>query len=334
MILSTRFAAPVVALVSLGAARAIGDDSAALLARFRAEGPTGWARLEQYDDELTYTAKVTSTDTFFKDNKKVEHKTVLTWVRRPGCLRVEKRELDGDNEGRTTVSVHTESHMFQVSRAKDGGPSWRLMHSGAIKKGSDTQFLLANAEYIVRPTTSFIAGTFYRCLDLDGASTITLEKARTEDDGIRIDFHSAGKNLLNIPFDTRGSIVFDPANNWAVRSYQHTKSSGSRVAVVNTFAEPDRDGVRRIASKRYNSYAPHGTVVREIVYESTKTGPAPPERFRLADFGLPDPLGPLPNRFATAYALAGAAAACGLFALWFRRRARKARAVVTPGSAP
>src|SRR5207253_2238920 len=120
----------------LAATRAVGDDSTALLARFHTEGPQGWARLEKYDDGLTYTAKVTSTDTFFKDNRKVERRTVLTWVRRPGCLRVEKQELDGDKEGRTTVAVHTESHMFQVSRTNDSGPNWRLVSSGAIRSGS------------------------------------------------------------------------------------------------------------------------------------------------------------------------------------------------------
>jgi hypothetical protein len=69
MTLSTRLAAPAAVLLALLPARAAGDDSAALLARFRTEAPQGWARLEKYDGELTYTAKVTSTDTFFKGNR-------------------------------------------------------------------------------------------------------------------------------------------------------------------------------------------------------------------------------------------------------------------------
>lgn len=330
---SVRLAAPVAVIMSLVTTRAVGDDSAALLARFRAEAPRGWARLEQYDDELTCTANVTVTDTFFKDNRTVEHKSRLAWVRRPGCVRLEAQELDGKNEGQTTVSVYTDSYLFEVSRPR-GGVGWQLIHSGAIQKSSDIRFMLRSWMSIIRPTTSFAVGTFYRCLDLEGDSTITFEKAQMEDDGIRIDFHAVGRSLANRPFDTRGSIVFDPANHWAVRSYHHAKPSGFRVAVVNTFADPDRDGIRRIVSKRYSSHASHGSVLQEITYESTKTGPAPPERFRLADFGLPDPLGPLPSRFPTAYVFAGAAIVCGLIALWLRRRARNARPVATAGSTP
>jgi hypothetical protein len=229
--------------------------------------------------------------------------------------------------------------MFEVRRAKDGGEGWQLLHSGAIKQKTDLLDLLMNYVSIVRPTTSFGAGKYYHLLDLKGDSTITFEKARVEDDGIRIDYRTSGIGpLLKHRFETHGSIVFDPANHWAVRSYQCTFSDeahggpgGHRVAVVHTFAEPDRAGVRRIASRRYETWAPHGSVLQEITYESTKTGPAEPERFRLADFGLPDPLGPLPRRFPTAYVLAAAAAVCGLIALWFRRRTRQGRPAVTTG---
>lgn len=334
MTLSTRLMATVV-VASLLPARTVGDDSAALLARFRTEAPQGWARLEKYDDELTYSALFIKTDTFFKENQKVETKSKLTWVRRPDCLRVESQELDGKHEGRTTVAVHTETHLFEVSHAKDGGTSWQLLHAGAIKERTDLLHLLRKFVCIVRPTTSFGSGKLYHLTELAGDSTITFEKARIDDDGIRIDYHTAGIGpVLKKPFETHGFIVFDPANNWAVRSFQFATPEGFRVACVNTFTEPDREGVRRIASMRYNTFAAHGTVSHEIDYESTKTGPATPEQFRLAAFGLPDPLGPLPRRFPTAFVLAAGAVACGVVAFWFRRRARTARLAVTPGPTP
>jgi hypothetical protein len=338
MTLSTRFAAPLIVLACLLPARATGDDSAALLARFRAEAPQGWARLEEYDDELTYNATMTWTSTYFQQNRKDVRKTKLTWVRRPGCLRLEKLELDGKNEGRTTVAVHTETHMFEVSRGKDEGTGWQLLHGGAIKQKTDLQHLLLNSEMVVRPTTSFSSGKYYHLRDLEGDSTITFDKAGVVADGIRIDYRTSGTGpLLNKPFETRGSIVFDPANHWAVRSYQYTwserlKPGGYRVAAVHTFTEPDRAGVRRVASRRYETWAPHGSVLHEIIYESIQSGFAQPERFRLADFGLPDPLGPLPSRFPTAYVLAGAALVCGVIAMWFRRRAHLARQAMTAGS--
>jgi hypothetical protein len=322
-----------VVLVCLLPGRATSDDSAALLARFRAEAPQGWARLEKYDDELTYTATMTWTNTYFKDNKKDVRKTKLTWVRRPGCLRLEKTDLDGKNEGRTTVAVHTDIHLFEVRRARDGGTAWQLLHAGEIKQKTDLLHLVTNAAITIRPTTSFDDGKYYHLPEIEGDSMITFEKARAEDDGIRIDCRTAGRGpLFNKPFETRGFIVFDPRNHWAVQSYQFISSDGSKVGSINTFAEPDRQGIRRVASKRYETWAPHGSVLLEFTYESKKTGPAPPERFRLADFGLPDPLGPLPSRFPTAYVLAGAALVCGVIAMWFRRRAHLARETMTPGS--
>jgi hypothetical protein len=333
MILSIRLLAHLVVLGCLFPTRATGDESAALLARFRTEAPLGWARLEEYDNELTYVATMTWTDTYFRENKKDVRKTKLSWVRRPGCLRLEKLDLDGKYEGRTTVAVHTDTHLFEVRQAKDAGTSWQILHSGAIKQETDLLYLLVNSTITVRPTTSFDAGKYYHLPEINADPTITLEKAQVEEGGIRIDFRTAGSGVIlnKKPFETRGSIVFDPANHWAVRSYKSTWADGFRVGSFNTFTEPDRQGVRRVATKRYETWAPHGSVLMEFTYESTKTGPAPPERFRLADFGLPDPLGPLPSRFPTALVLAAAAVVCGLIALWFRSRIRKARLAMTPG---
>jgi hypothetical protein len=331
MFLSIRIAALLVGFAALLPTRANGDESAALLARFRSEAPQGWARLEQSDDELSYSATLTWTDTYFQEKKKDVRNIELTWVRRPGCLRLKKLELDGKNEGRTTVAVHTETHLFEIRRAKDDGSSWQILHSGAIKQKTDLLYLVMNSVLIVRPMTSLSAGRYYHLRDLEGDSTITFDKAGAVEDGIRIDYRTSGRTpLLNRPFETKGSIVFDPANNWSVRSYQNVTPDGFRTASVNTFAEPGRDGVRPIASMRYETWAPHGSVLHEITYESTKSGAAPAERFRLADFGLPDPLGPLPSRFPTALVLAAAAVVCGLIALWFRRRIRKSRLAMTP----
>lgn len=303
------------------------DDSGALLARFRREAPEAWERLEKYDEEFTYNAQVTTTDTFFKDNRTVERRMALKWIRRPGCLLVEKEDLDGKNIGRKTVLAHTERYMFHVNKARDPGSRWQLVNAAGIKEKTDTQFLFMGAKFMYFPTTTFASGTFYRFLDLASDKTITFERASEEDGGIRIDYHNAGKTVNNNNFQTRGWIVLDPGNNWALRSYRFSNPDDLRVTVVNTFGEPDRNGIRRIVSTNYHSIAPHGTVHQDISYTSTRTGPAEPEEFRLASFDLPDPLGPLPRRFPTTLALIVGAFVCGVVALWFRRRSRKAQLI-------
>lgn len=315
----------VASLVFTSAACA-GDDSAALLDRFRAEGPIGWARLEERDDELTYRVQFSSTTSWQSGNYR--SRLSLIWVRRPGCLRVEVVELEGTNEGRTTALVHTDHHMFHVSRSK-GGATWRLVSAGDMREKSDILYLLAPmiGLHIVRPTTTFIAGTPYRFLDFKGDPTIKFSHARWDGDGIRIDFQAAGQaHMTKKAYETHGSIEFDPNNHWAMRSSELQRpSDGLRVRVENSFGEPDRHGFRPIIARREEHIGQTGSLVQEFRYDLTETGPAPAERFRLADFGLPDPLGPLPRRFPTAYVLTGAGLVCLVVALWFARRARRAR---------
>lgn len=323
----------IVALLVFASAARSEDDSAALLERFRLEGPVGWARLEERDDALTYRVHLTMKNAGQIRNDQSE--SSLTWMRRPGCLRLEKVELDGQNEGKTTALVHTENHMFHVNRSK-GSAGWRLVSAGEVTDKTDIELLLVPAigVYMVRPTTMFAPGTPYRFIDFKGDPTIKFDRARLDGDDIRIDFRAAGKaHITNKPYETNGSITFDPTNQWAMRSCEVFRpSDGLRVVIANSFGEPDRDGVRPIVARREDHIGKTGSLIMNFRYEGVETGPAPPERFRLADFGLPDPLGPLPTRFPTAYVLAAIGLVCLVIAFWFARRARRGYEPATSGS--
>lgn len=326
MTLITRMAIVAAITIAVAGQRAYCDESAELMARFRSEAPAGWERLAKAEQNLSGSADVFTVENYTKDHRKEERRHAIIWHRQGDCFRLEQTIVDGPKAGNTTITANNANYFFQVRRPQEAANGWRLTANGSMQQKRDWPLVFGEFRIACDPATSLLAGNNHLLWDIAKAAGFSWTKASQEDQGIRVDFRTTGRDFFDKPFAVNGWAEFDPNNSWAMRACVTIREDFEyRMSTVNTFVEPDRSGLRRVASTVYRSTAPHGTGERRFTFGPYREGDVTPEMFRLAAFGLPDPLGPLPRRFPTAAAALGLAFVAGLIALWFRRRARANR---------
>jgi hypothetical protein len=303
------------------------DDSQLLLRRFREEAPAGWANLERAERGLEFFATVTQTDTWTVERKVIEKdKKELRWRARPGCLLVEETRYAGGQPALRLVTAKNEGYFFRVSQ-QVGKTDWRLQEVGPLQTpdAGFKSFLVYHGD--LSPLTFFPSLTRPRLAELIADPACNLEDARPIGDFVAVQLGHREKYLELPEISRAGTIVFDPAMNWAVREFEFMQNSFTKISWKAELSRRDLDGYRPVASTVLTTMNSVGSTRRKLVIDSVERANPAPGEFRLSAYGLPEPIFEgQPSSAGRSWLIAGAfASACATILFWrLSRRASRA----------
>jgi hypothetical protein len=315
-----------------GEARARGEDSRALLERFQAEAPAGWAKLDDAESTLESVVHFHMKTTYTKNGTVDERDWSITWRRLAGCRLVDRTDYREGKVWRHVVTAMNDQYYFKVKPQNEKSNEWQLQDYGPADS-SDVEshkFHLYRAH--LSPTASYFNAT--RLLELVREPTFRAEDAQREGELVRVRFSYTHKPSPNEPgYPARGALVCDPALSWAVLQWDYTSplEGGLHSVYKNELSEQTIDGYRPVRSASMITTTPTCTTRLDVTVESIGKTRVTPAAFRLSAYGLPEPSEFRPDQRAK-YFLFGGAALCACLTLVLWRIARRRKSGAIPGS--